>query len=53
MIWSGATAAEAVGDRKVCIITGASSGVGLNAAKAMTERGWYVVMANRDYLKSV
>jgi protochlorophyllide reductase len=34
------------------IITGASSGVGLYAAKALAERGWYVVMACRDIAKA-
>lgn len=34
------------------IITGASSGVGLNAAKALTQKGWYVVMACRNLDKA-
>lgn len=34
------------------IITGASSGVGLYAAKALAERGWYVVMACRNLEKA-
>jgi len=34
------------------VITGASSGVGLNAAKAMANRGWHVVMACRDLEKA-
>lgn len=34
------------------VITGASSGVGLNAAKAMTKRGWFVVMACRNLDKA-
>lgn len=34
------------------VITGASSGVGLYAAKALSQRGWYVVMACRDLEKS-
>lgn len=33
-------------------ITGASSGVGLYAAKALAQRGWYVVMACRDLDKA-
>jgi len=34
------------------IITGASSGVGLYAAKALVDRGWHVVMACRDLAKA-
>jgi protochlorophyllide reductase len=34
------------------VITGASSGVGLYAANAMTKRGWHVVMACRDLRKA-
>lgn len=36
------------------IITGASSGLGLNAAKALATSGdWHVIMACRDYSKAV
>jgi protochlorophyllide reductase len=34
------------------VITGASSGVGLYAAKALAQRGWHVVMACRDLKKA-
>ncbi len=34
------------------VITGASSGVGLQAAKAIANRGWHVVMACRDLEKT-
>ncbi|MDJ0583436.1 protochlorophyllide reductase [Crocosphaera sp.] len=34
------------------IITGASSGVGLYAAKALAERGWHVIMACRNQPKA-
>jgi protochlorophyllide reductase len=34
------------------IITGASSGVGLYAAKSLAERGWFVVMGCRDLIKA-
>ena len=34
------------------LITGTTSGVGLNASKAMAERGWHVVTANRDPVKA-
>jgi protochlorophyllide reductase len=36
----------------VVIITGASSGVGLWAAKALAMRGWHIVMACRDLPKA-
>lgn len=40
-------------DRKPTVaLTGASSGVGLYAAKALAKRGWYVVMACRDLDKA-
>lgn len=38
--------------KSTVIITGASSGVGLYAAKAMAKRGWHVVMACRDLAKA-
>ena len=34
------------------LITGTTSGVGLNAAKALAERGWQVVTANRDPVRA-
>lgn len=39
-------------DKLTVVITGASSGVGLYAAKAMVKRGWHVVMACRDVAKA-
>ena len=36
----------------VAVVTGASSGVGLYAARALTQRGWRVVMACRDLDKT-
>jgi protochlorophyllide reductase len=43
---SGASACRGTPGR--VLITGASSGVGLFATKALVERGWHVVMACRD-----
>lgn len=34
------------------IVTGASSGVGLHATRALVDRGWHVVMACRDFAKA-
>ena len=39
-------------DKPTAIITGASSGVGLYATKALADRGWRVVMACRDLDKT-
>ncbi len=38
--------------QQTVVITGASSGVGLSAAKAMAQQGWHVVMACRDLVKT-
>ena len=43
--------AEAAGAGTV-LITGTTSGVGLNAAKALADRGWFVVTANRDPVRA-
>lgn len=39
-------------NQKTVVITGTSSGVGLYAAKALAQRGWYVIMACRDIPKT-
>jgi protochlorophyllide reductase len=39
-------------EQKTVIITGASSGVGLNAAKSLADQGWHVVMACRNLGKT-
>ncbi len=36
----------------LCIITGASSGVGLHATRALIDKGWHVIMACRDLEKA-
>eukprot|EP00434_Breviolum_minutum_P035018 symbB.v1.2.030993.t1/scaffold3549.1/size54238/3 len=38
--------------KKTVVITGASSGLGLAAAKSLAEQGWQVVMACRDFQKA-
>ena len=38
---------------KLAIVTGASSGVGLHATRALIDKGWHVIMACRDIPKTV
>ena len=37
--------------KKCVVITGASSGLGLNTARACAEKGWHVIMAVRDFTR--
>ncbi|WP_017302851.1 protochlorophyllide reductase [Spirulina subsalsa] len=39
-------------EKPTVVITGTSSGVGLYASKAFVQRGWFVVMACRDLMKT-
>lgn len=41
------------GQKPTVVITGASSGVGLYTAKALIDKGWYVVMACRNQEKTL
>ena len=45
-------AAAPSGTPGTVLITGTTSGVGLNAVKALADRGWTVVTANRDPVKA-
>ncbi|KAI8463910.1 MAG: Protochlorophyllide reductase, chloroplastic [Monoraphidium minutum] len=48
------TTAKATEQKPTVIITGASSGLGLNAAAALAKSGdWHVIMACRDFSKAV
>jgi len=40
-------------NKPTVIITGASSGVGLQAARALTQKGWFVIMACRNIDKTL
>ncbi len=39
-------------DKPLAIVTGASSGVGLHATRALIDKGWHVIMACRDLDKA-
>ena len=47
-----APSASAASQAGTVLITGTTSGVGLNAVKAMVDRGWRVVTANRDPVRA-
>ena len=42
----------ATDNKPTVIITGASSGVGLQAARSLAEKGWFVIMACRNIEKT-
>jgi protochlorophyllide reductase len=45
-------AAGSAGTPGTVLITGTTSGVGLNAVKSLVDRGWYVVTLNRDPVRA-
>lgn len=47
-----ASGSKVTNQKPTVIVTGASSGLGLNAAKALADKGWFVIMACRDYAKA-
>ncbi|GMH44124.1 hypothetical protein BSKO_12058 [Bryopsis sp. KO-2023] len=49
---SSGAASTKTSQKKTCVVTGSSSGLGLNAAKALSAAGWHVVMACRDWAKA-
>ncbi len=38
--------------KPLCVVTGASSGVGLHTTRALIDKGWHVIMACRDVEKA-
>jgi len=46
------TSSPSASSSHTVIVTGASSGVGLYAARSLAQRGWFVVMACRDPVKA-
>lgn len=52
MAASTAPSAVSVATPGTALITGTTSGVGLNATKALVDRGWRVVTANRDPVRA-
>ena len=41
-----------IANKPLAIATGASSGIGLQATRALIDKGWYVIMACRDLEKA-
>ncbi|MEW5298786.1 MAG: hypothetical protein WDW38_000470 [Sanguina aurantia] len=53
VVMAATPAGKSATQKKTVIITGASSGLGLKAAKALAKTGeWHVIMACRDFLKA-
>ncbi|MFM2080738.1 MAG: hypothetical protein RLZZ219_1420 [Cyanobacteriota bacterium] len=49
---ASSSASDPAGTPGAVLITGTTSGVGLNATRALIERGWTVVTANRDPVRA-
>jgi protochlorophyllide reductase len=52
MVSSSSSTPASTGAAGTALITGTTSGVGLNATKALVDRGWTVITANRDPVRA-
>ena len=52
MVSSSSSTDASTGAAGTALITGTTSGVGLNATKALVDRGWTVITANRDPVRA-
>ena len=52
MVSSSSSTPASAGAAGTALITGTTSGVGLNATKALVDRGWTVITANRDPVRA-
>jgi protochlorophyllide reductase len=52
MVSSSNSNPSTTGTPGTVLVTGTTSGVGLNAVKALVDRGWTVITANRDPVRA-